>query len=224
MARRITQKELKHDEFIEVAFDFGHWIEENWPVVLKWLVVAAVVVLGIVGWMAYASSNAKKTRTLLAEGISQYQKSDREGFTNANAASGMLETFQEVSRRGGGSESAEVAGFLEGATLFRLGRLDEAASVLGAACSDPTDTICASSQMLLARVHADAGRVDDAVAVLQALAGHDSPVVPADRALLEMGRLQSNAGRADEARRIFQRIVNEFPLSGSAAEARELLQ
>ena len=29
MAKKITQKELKHDEFVEAAFDFGHWLEEN---------------------------------------------------------------------------------------------------------------------------------------------------------------------------------------------------
>ena len=30
MAKRIPKEDLKHDEFVEAAFDFGRWLEEHW--------------------------------------------------------------------------------------------------------------------------------------------------------------------------------------------------
>ena len=34
MARRITRKSMKQDEFVEAAFDAGEWLEENWRIVV----------------------------------------------------------------------------------------------------------------------------------------------------------------------------------------------
>jgi predicted negative regulator of RcsB-dependent stress response len=222
MARRITQKELKHDEFVDAAWDFGHWLEENWPAILKWGAGIVLAVLVAFSWAEYSRRSANRARTLLAEAVAQYQKVDAAGFTDPGQASAMLESFETVRERGG--DSGRLARYMEGATLRRLGRLDEAVAALESVCADPVDTLCASSRMMLARAHADADRIDDAVTVLQALADHEAAAIPADRALVEMARLQLDAGRKDEARRNLQRVVAEFPAGVAVAEARELLR
>ena len=44
---------------------------------------------------------------------------------------------------------------------------------------------------------------------------------PAER--LELARLHEQRGAHDEARRLWQRIVDEYPIGGAAADARRLL-
>ena len=49
-------------------------------------------------------------------------------------------------------------------------------------------------------------------------------MVPPDQALLDIARIHESAGRTDEARRNWQRIVDEYPQGASVAEARARLR
>ena len=68
MARRITRKELlKRDEVQEAAFEFGHWLEENWRTVATGIGVAVLAGAAIGGWFWYAQRQAGEAQTLLAQ-------------------------------------------------------------------------------------------------------------------------------------------------------------
>ena len=69
MAKKITQKELKHDEFVDAAWDFGHWLEENWPTVVKAAVAVAVIGGIALFWFWYAGQRKAQGAVLLAEGL-----------------------------------------------------------------------------------------------------------------------------------------------------------
>ena len=222
MARKITQKQLKHDEFVDAAFDFGHWLEENFSIVLKWIGAGVIVAVGIVGWQAYAARSLNQARELVAQGAVIYDTAEASGYADASALSEALATFREVG--GSSSAPARLARFYEGAALYRLGRLDEAVEALGAVGTEGGDTLVGTTQLLLAQVHVAAGRTDDAMALLEGLASQSDPAIPADRALLELARLQLGTGRTGQAQLSLERILTEFPLSGSVVEARELLQ
>ena len=65
---------------------------------------------------------------------------------------------------------------------------------------------------------------DEAIVALETIVGYEDPVVPADQALMEIGRIQKAAGQEDAARATWQRIVDEHPQSAGAFEAQRLLQ
>ena len=60
MAQRISRKELKHDEFVEKAFDFGEWLEENWKTAAGYAGLAAVLIVAILGWRACTAASTPK--------------------------------------------------------------------------------------------------------------------------------------------------------------------
>lgn len=223
MARRVTQKQLKHDEFVDAAFDFGHWIEENWTTVARWVGMAIIAALAVVGWWGWSAHTQNKTRQALASAVTLYDQAEAQGFDDTTDTAGLLETFREIGS--GGSTASRTARFYQGTTLFHLGRMDEAATALAAlADSGATDTLGATAQLMLARVRIAQGKPDEAVAMLQSLAEETDAPVPADRTLLVLGRIELEIGRDEDARATFQRIVDDYPLSASVAEARELLQ
>jgi predicted negative regulator of RcsB-dependent stress response len=225
MAKKITQKQLKHDEFVDAAFDFGHWLEEHWVQVAASIAVATVVAVGFVAWKAWARHGEERAAVRLAQAIDRYEQAEDSGFVDRESLDAALETFDDVSAAVGDGPG-RVARFYRGATMFHLDRLDEARADLERVVADSgvSDTLGASAQLLLAQVEVTAGRTDEAVALLQGLADQPDAAVPPGEALLELGRIQQLAGHSDEARRQWQRVVDEYPQSVAASEANSLLQ
>ena len=86
------------------------------------------------------------------------------------------------------------------------------------------ETIGATAGVLLARVHVAAGQGEKAIQLLESIVDQEERLIPADLALLELGRIHSETGNPEQARVQWQRIVDEYPLTVSAPEARSLLQ
>jgi len=218
MARKITQKELKHDEFVDAAFDFGHWLEEHWKTAATWAGVALALVLVGLGWMAWNRQRATHESERLAEGIDRYGEAQRAAFAKPEELTAALGEFDDA--------SGPLATFYRGAALFRLGRLDEAQTALREVVSgtDSSSTLAAVAELMLARVQLQAGHAEDAIGTLEGLAARTEAAVPADQVLLELGHAYRAAGRDSDARARWQRIIDAHPNGSAAGEARVLLR
>jgi predicted negative regulator of RcsB-dependent stress response len=221
MARRISRKELKRDEVAEAAGEARDWLEEHVSDVLRWGGLIVTVVIVVLGWRAWSHHSESVARELLAGGIAAYDNavSGGTGFED------VLATFDEAQEKAGNRPVGQLARFYRGATLFQMGRLDEAATALEevAGSTEISPTLAATAQSMLARVYVAAGRHEDAVALLNDAVESDTPGFPQDQALLELGRLHASVGRDDLARESWQRLLDEYPASAAASEARRLL-
>ena len=77
----------------------------------------------------------------------------------------------------------------------------------------------------LGRAHALAaqGKADEAIALLSELSADRTSPLPVDGVLIQLARTSARAGKTDDARAAFRRIVDEFPTSSYVAEARREL-
>jgi tetratricopeptide (TPR) repeat protein len=224
MARRLTRKEMKKDEFVEAAVDFGQWLEENWPVVVRWASVLAVVVIIVLAWLWYTGYNRERAEELLAQGIARYNSAETAGFAIPEEVEEALVLFEESSGRSGNSPAGRTALFYRGASLYRLGRLEEAIAVLEeVAALDGPATLVGISGALLADVLVDAGQKERALAVLGEMAAAEDPFYPVDQTLLKMAKIHQGSGNVEKARTILRRIVEEHRNSPGAGEASRLL-
>jgi tetratricopeptide (TPR) repeat protein len=224
MAKKITQKQLKHDEFVDAAFDFGHWMEKHWVAVASSVGLIIVLVIGFVLWNGWSAQRDERVREELAQVIDRYEALEEAGFADEAALTEIYESFDELAGNARGVR--RTARFYRGATLYHLDRREEARADLERVARDAgaDDILGATSQLLLARLEAADGRTDEAAAWLKDLAEAPDAAVPPEQALLELGRLYDRAGRVDEAREQWQRIVDEHPSTGAAAEARTLIR
>jgi TolA-binding protein len=85
-------------------------------------------------------------------------------------------------------------------------------SVLGAAAK------LGQAQALVAQ-----SKFDDAIKILTDLSAQRDSDLPMDGVLMELARVCQRAGKGQEARAAFKRVVDEFPQSGYAGEARQQL-
>ena len=169
MARKITQKQLKHDEFVDAAFDFGRWLEEHWKSVAQIVGLLFIVVVGGFFWVAWSNQRLAGAKQQLADGIDRYDAALAGGgaadTANLQAA---LAAFDEVTETLAGKAPGKLALFYRAAALSDLGRPDEARAALQDLIADsgPEETVGATARLLLARFEVAGGRPDDALALL----------------------------------------------------------
>jgi TolA-binding protein len=119
-----------------------------------------------------------------------------------------------------------TARFHAAAILASLGRFDEAEQryqeVIDHASSG--SIYARTGKLGLADVQVAQGKYDNAIAVYNELARDGNSPIPLDGVLMQLGRAQARAGNRDEAARTFNRVVEEFPLSAYAADARREME
>ena len=108
--------------------------------------------------------------------------------------------------------------------LLSLGRNGEAESAYAEASTRAGSSIYgATSRLGQAQAMAAQRKFDDAIKVLTDLSGQRDSELPMDGVLMELARVCQKAGKTQDARAAFKRVVDEFPQSAYAGEARQQL-
>jgi TolA-binding protein len=76
----------------------------------------------------------------------------------------------------------------------------------------------------LADVLVSQGKFDDAIKLYQEVSTDSQSQLPIDGVLMQLGRAYMKAGKKNEAAHAFTRIVDEFPQSLYAADARREME
>ena len=120
------------------------------------------------------------------------------------------------------SEAGITARYHYGSSMAALGKHDEAV----AAFDDVVRRAGADSlygrmaRLGKADTQARAGQFDAAIATWKELASSTDEDLPKDAILMELAKAYDAAGRAEEARKTFNQLVDEHPTSPYSAEAR----
>lgn len=122
--------------------------------------------------------------------------------------------------------SGITARYRAAAALAALGRHDEAAEQYQRVIDgDESGVYGRMATLGLASVQMFRGSYDEAIALLEpsSVSATDA-LLPVDGVLMQLGRAYRLAGRSDEARAAFQRIMDEFPTSLYFTNAERELQ
>ena len=114
-----------------------------------------------------------------------------------------------------GTPSGITARYRAAAALAALGRDDEAAEQYRRVIDGDEGGVYGRMATLgLASVEMSRGSYDEAITLLESSSVSTADAsLPIDGVLMELGRAYRLAGRSDEARAAFQRIMDEFPTS-----------
>lgn len=212
----MSRKELRQDEVAEAAVEARDWLEDNLQLVLTWaagIAVIAAIGTGIWFWM---QAKQAEQRAALSAAHADFVKAEESGFTDFDAMSAALDAFAGVAD--GSGKSAATARYYQAVTLHKMGRSEEALPILEELVAADARTLQSAAQTLLVSLYVDAGRTDDALALLAAAAESESGL-PAEQALLQQARLLEGEGREDEADALWRRLRDEYENSAGAGEA-----
>jgi tetratricopeptide (TPR) repeat protein len=234
MSERLTRREMKRDEVQEWMGLAYIWLSEHWRKVV-WAAVG-VVALGLVAVLAvvYLEHREGQAQESLNEALEVYEtpisvlapaEGEVEGpvFTSEEERRERArELFGQVRDRYGSTAAGRIASVYLGRIAAAEGDLERARELWSDFVeAAPDHALGASVQLALYSLDREQGRTEELIASLRSAVDSVDSRLPQDALLYELGVTLERDGQKEEAREVFQRLVDEYPASPYAPRARQ---
>ena len=206
-------------------------------------VVIAVVVLALVvgGYSVWRQSRGTKANSALAAALAIFEAPVMTAAAPAPGSplpvqqAGTYPTEQakleaalpkllEAADKYANTDAGIAAKYYAASALASLGRFPEAEQRFQEVADKGGSKIYSRTAKLgVADAQVAQGKFDNAITIYREMSADSNSTMPPDGVLMELGRACLKAGRKDEAARAFTRVVDEFPQSAYAADAKREL-
>jgi TolA-binding protein len=227
---------LKENDFaISVASASDALIAHQRTIVVGAAVVLVVAILGG-GYWFWQRQQLEKASSLLAAArvvatapvtplptINQPATTPQGGgyATEAARDQAALTKFQEAAAAYPDTAPGISARYQAASLLAEMGKVAEAEQAFGEVVRrDGNGLHGRMARLGVAALQLRAGKVEPAIQTLQELSQRTDTDLPLDGVLMQLGDAYRRAGRIPEAIRAYTRVLDEFPESGYAGDAR----
>jgi tetratricopeptide (TPR) repeat protein len=238
--KRSERHRLKENELTHALNEAAARLAEQRRTYSLIATIVAIVAVGAIGYWAWHTRAETRAQVMLTDALTTVQspvevpKPDAGGkivqtpgsypTINARAEAGLVK-FTQVANTYPSTRAGIAARYYAAAALAMLGRPQEAAvryqEVVDKAGTK--DFYGRMAQLGLVETLVLAKQYDQAVAKAQALVNANDAALPRDAVLMELGRAYAAAGKKNEARQTFDKVVAEFPDSTFADEAKSMI-
>lgn len=234
--REPSRKELLKgdDAFLSAAADGAQWAERNKQQVLVGIVVLALGVIGVVGYNSFSESRGEKAAEELARATAIANGTVVVGdekpapdaaeptfATEKDRNQAARDAYVKV-RDASSGKDAQMARLMIADLDVKLGNKEAAEKDLSSLADDmgATDSLYFLVIERLAYLQEARGDLASAVRTFERL---KDKAFYADRAMLQVARLQVAQGDAAKARTLLEKIKADYPKTPASTEADELL-
>jgi len=233
--KKEERHQIKRDDLATALGSASDYYESHRRTVIAWgAVVAVVAVAGFAGRSWWQEREAQSARVLgelirtynapITATIEDLQAADssRVNFTSTEERDRkVIEQADAILKQGGSGVTIAGADLYKGMAQADLKQTDAARQSFDEVMRrDPRGVFGQMARLRTARLLEEQGKAADALVIYQTIADDSSGLLPREEGLVGMARCQTSLGKTDEARKIYQRIVSEFPNSDYAGEAR----
>jgi TolA-binding protein len=195
------------------------------------IVVAVVVFAGRSWWQEREADSARVLGELIrtynapiTATIEDLQAADpnRVNFTSTEERDRkVIDQADAVLKSGGSGTAIAGANLYKGMAQADMKQDDAARQSFDEVIRrDPRGVFGQMARLRMARLLEGQGKAAEALLLYQNIAEVATGLLPREEGLVGMARCQASLGKFDEARKLYQRIVTEFPNSEYAGEAR----
>ena len=228
---------LKQNEFLVTTARVLDALDRNRSRVLLMAAVALLLAVIVGGYIYWRNGQADRAGALLgaAMATAESQIAPAPSLPGATSAAGTFPTdearaaavvaaYNEVITQYPSTRAARVARYHLAGELLDAGRVDEAEQQFRRVADEAGSSLYGPLARLgIAQAQNAAGNTDAASVTLTELAASREGLLPVDGVLMELARTSLKAGRTDDARAAFRRVVDEFPDSAYALDAQQQL-
>jgi len=233
--KRELRRQIKQDELVTTFQQASRWTTTHESQVKVTAAVVAVVAVATFGLTSYRNHRRGEAEAAFSAALDTFHSPVStelpEGFepppgpvfaTAAEKYRKAAGEFDEVARKFGSLEAGRRSRYYAALCRVELGEHDTAEKSLSAIAAARGDALESSlARLALADLHRRRGQVDKAVEDYRRLSDDSSFVLPRDHVLLELAATLEEAKRLAEAGAAYRRLVEEFPSSVYAPEARQ---
>lgn len=235
MSNRLTRREMKRkDQFVTTVEDTLDYSRSHIQLIVGAVVAVIVGVLLVAGFRWYQASRSERSNVALAEAMETFSApivaeggTAPEGYDGptfvdeASRDAAAKEEFQSVVDAYGSSDAGAVARLLLADMAAREGDLEAAREGWQAYLDHGGDNMLAmQAHVNLLQLRRESGEADAVATELQEMLNAETPPLPEDLLLFQLGETLEQLERPDEALPHYRRLTEEFPQSGYASPAR----
>ena len=237
------RQHLKSNELVETLVHARRLLQEAGPGVWRGLMAAVVVVAvatAVFGWRRYSTQQALAALALAeAVDVAPVAPPPLPALpgqpapppppagsypTEQARREAAIAKYLDVANRHGGSDAGRQARFRAAVLLTEGGNLAEAEQQFKTLDTQGgTSLFARMARLAVADLQVRQGQYEPAIATFRGLTTNPGDTLPVDALLMQLARAQMLAGRDGEAVQPLTRIVDEFPQSAYAADARREL-
>jgi TolA-binding protein len=201
--------------------------------------LVALLVIGVVsiGYWAYRERVRTRAHALLASALAVQEArigpptapgagavSTPSFATERERSLAALTKFKAAADAYPSTDAGIFARYMEATTSMALGNAADAARAYQQVIDRGGDAIYGQMARLgLAEAQARAGQYDQAINTFKQLAQRKDGPLPVDGILMQLGRAYRDAGKRDDAQQTFNRLVEDYPQSPFAGDAKREL-
>lgn len=230
---------LKENELARSVTAARHMVGDRRTGLMRLAVLAVVVVALIGGYSWWRQARNAKASAALAEGLAVFEApvipaaAPAPGSPVPVQQPGTFQTEQakleaalpkllEAADKYPDAQAGIAARYYAASALASLGRFAEAEQRFQEVVDKASGSLIygKTARLGLADAQAAQGKFDPAIEIYRELSTDANSPMPVDGVLMALGRAYARAGRHEEAARAFSRVVDEFPQSPYAADAR----
>jgi TolA-binding protein len=233
---------LKENEFARTVAQARASLEERGRDVSLVLLAIAIALAAVGGYTWWRQSRNAKANTLLAGALAVHEAPviapseptpgspvpvEQPGTfrTLQMKLEAALPKFLETANAYPNTDAGIAARYHAAGILAQLGRYPEAEHRYQEVVEKGGRSIYARTARLgLAGAQLAQNKFDSAIAIYRDLSTETNPQLPVDGVLMQLGQAYLRAGKAEDAARAFNRVVEEFPDSVYVADARRELE
>lgn len=228
--------QLKQNEFAETARLAVDTVAQNRNQIVIGVVAAVVVIGGLAAFFMVRSGKSNEAGAKLgtAMAIAQSTISPASTLPGATQPAGTypsenarseaaLKAFQEVIAAYPGTPAALSAKYESAGELLDLGRAAEAEKLFADVAASNSELYGQVAKLGVAQCKVAQKQYDEAAKLLTDLSGNRDGSLPVDGVLMQLAQAYEKAGKNQDARAAYQRVVDEFSESSYAFEARRQL-
>ncbi len=234
MSSHLTRKEMKRDEVAEAVGRSVDYAQSHGRPILLAIGGAVLLVLVLLGYWGFRTSQRGKASYAMGEALkvaaapiqaegAKPDDPDQPTFATLEARRARAKkAFENVRESYRFSAAADVAAVYLGQIASEEGKLDEARKIWQDYLEDHPDEMLAGNVKLnLIELDRRQGKTDEVIANLEKMLDASGGPLPKDAILYELASAYDGAKRESEAKKTYQRILDEYPQSGYRSLAQQ---
>jgi TolA-binding protein len=240
--KSIERHKLKENEFARSVAQARSMIERRGSDIGKIVIALLALLVAVGGFAWWRSAKDAGANARLAEALATYEMPvvppappapgsppplPQPGTfqTDEERLNASLPKFLDAANATPNSSAGITARFYAAGILAALGKPTEAEQRYKEVVEKAGGTVYGRTARLgQAEAQIAQGKFDEAIAIYTELSRDTNSTLPLDSVLLHLGKAYARAGKKEEAVRSFTRVVDEFPQSAYAADARRELE
>ena len=234
MNQRLTRKDIKRDEFVTAMGRGVEYAESHARLLMTAIGGALLLALLILAIVLYRGNRRQAANEALARAIKVHEAPI--AATGAKPDDPTAPTFPDESARRtrakalftevqddyGSTAAGKVAGLYLAQMAVQDGQPDRARELWNDFLDDHGDHMLAGGVRLsLFHLDRQQGKAEQVAQELEGMVDKADAPLPQDVVLYELGQTREQLGKTADAIQSYQRIVDEFPQSPYASEARQ---